>query len=326
MNIGHSDVRELKVTKKWETTKPLPGAITVNLYRTVSGGDQTPVLVGSETMTPDKEGNWNLTFTNLPTQDNSGKTYEYSVEEADAGDYVSVVEGNMDDGFTITNKDREQPKVREEKTTGSLKLTKISVGHETPEDAEFTITGPGNYRKVIRYSEFTNGEFTLNGLAAGTYSIEESNAEVEDYSWTVTGTDSAEVRSSSANPAGITLTNHYEPNGEIGTPDEPTPEPSATPTPEPSDTPAPGPSVTPTPGPSDTPRLGSSDTPTPKPSGTSQTKTVAAHGVETPEAQKTLTSDAPKTGDTVNVLIFILAFIAAGVILTAVLVYRKKRK
>lgn len=107
VNIGHSDTRELKVTKKWETKKELPESITVNLFRTVAGSDQKPVHVGHEIIKPDKDGKWSLIFTNLPEKDSSGRKYEYSVEEAASGDYISQVEGNMDDGFVITNRDQE---------------------------------------------------------------------------------------------------------------------------------------------------------------------------------------------------------------------------
>jgi LPXTG-motif cell wall-anchored protein len=204
VNVGQEDTRELTVTKKWETQNALPESITVDLYRTVSGSDETPVLIGSETIKPDEDGNWNLTFINLPKQDNSGRTYEYSVKEETPDAFVSEVEGSMDDGFTIINRDR--------KVTGSLKLIKVSNGHATPDDAEFTITGPDNYQKVVKYSEFENGSITLDDLAEGTYTVKESNADVSGYSLTVTGSDSAEVTSDSETPAEITLTNQYVPD------------------------------------------------------------------------------------------------------------------
>ncbi|MGN1388558.1 MAG: Cna B-type domain-containing protein [Bulleidia sp.] len=214
VNIGHSDTRELNVTKKWETENPLPESITVDLYRTVSGSDETPVLIGSEIMKPDEDGNWNLTLENLPEQDNSGRTYEYSVEEETSGAYISEIEGSMDDGFIITNRDR--------KNDGSLKLTKISSGHATPEDAVFTITGPDDYQKIIRYSELIDGSITLEGLAEGTYTVRESNAEVSGYTLTVAGSESAEVKNDSENPAEITLTNQYVPDGKKETHEEKT--------------------------------------------------------------------------------------------------------
>lgn len=186
----------------------------MDLYRTVSGSDETPVLVGSESMTPDENGNWNLTFENLPIQDNYGRTYEYSMEEEASDAYVSEIEGSMDDGFTITNRDR--------KNEGVLKLTKISEGHETPEDALFTITGPDDYQKVIRYSELENGSITLEGLAEGTYTVKESNAEVSSYTLMVTVTESAEVKNDAENPAEIILTNQYVPDDRKETPEDKT--------------------------------------------------------------------------------------------------------
>jgi len=147
VNIGRSDTRDITVTKTWETKKTLPESITVDLMRTSAGSDEA-VRIGSETITPDADGGWNLTFTNLPEKDNAGNLYEYTVKEEPLAGYVSTVEGNMDVGFTITNRDRIEQKIL--KITGSLTLTKISNGKETPANAVFTITGPNNYEKVIR--------------------------------------------------------------------------------------------------------------------------------------------------------------------------------
>lgn len=252
VNIGNSDTRDLKVTKKWETKKELPSSITVDLYRTVSGSDETPVMIGSETIKPDEDGNWELTFTNLPKHDNSGDTYEYSVKEETSSAYVSEVEGNMDDGFVITNRDRVEYKIKV-KVTGSLKLTKISSGHETPADTRFTITGPDNYKKVIKYSELENGSITLDGLAEGTYLVKESGADVSGYSLTVTGSAIAEVEGGSDDPAEVTLTNKYVPDS------------------------------------------------------------------------RTKSSDAPKTGDPMNLYVCLLAFAAACAILIVVLRLRKRQ-
>ena len=114
----------------------------------------------------------------------------------------------MNDGFTITNCDRIEQKVF--KITGSLTLTKISNGKETPANAVFTITGPNNYEKVIKYSELTNGSITLTGQATGIYTVTKSNASISGYTLTVTGETTTTVTTEST--ANITLTNTYVPD------------------------------------------------------------------------------------------------------------------
>jgi hypothetical protein len=95
-------------------------------------------------------------------------------------------------------------------STGSLKLTKISNGHDTPGDAEFTITGPDNYGKTVKYSELTDGSITISGLSVGAYTVTESKADIAGYTLTVTGGTTAEVTKYST--ADISLTNTYTPN------------------------------------------------------------------------------------------------------------------
>ena len=42
--------------------------------RTCAGNDEE-VRIGSETITPDADSNWNLIFTNLPEKDNARNLY-----------------------------------------------------------------------------------------------------------------------------------------------------------------------------------------------------------------------------------------------------------
>ena len=72
---------------------------------------------------------------------------------------------------------------------GSLKIVKTTEGGTTPADAEFTVTGPNGFSKTIKFSEFENGSYELDGLVPGEYSVKEANADVEGYSLQVTGDD-----------------------------------------------------------------------------------------------------------------------------------------
>ena len=67
------------------------------------------------------------------------------------------------------------------------------MGTTTPKDAVFTITGPNDYSKDINYSEFTDGEYVLEGLPVGEYKVVESNANVKGYTLTVTGNGSTAI-------------------------------------------------------------------------------------------------------------------------------------
>lgn len=101
---------------------------------------------------------------------------------------------------------------------GNLKLTKISNGHDTPTDAEFTVTGPDGYSHTVKYSELKDGTITLDDLPVGTYTVAESNADVEGYTLTVDGEGSVKIEKDAV--AEIKLVNSYKPNE--GTPDQPT--------------------------------------------------------------------------------------------------------
>ena len=83
----------------------------------------------------------------------------------------------------------------------SFSFTKIdgseanpSLTDEIKENIKFTITGPDDYSLVVTYKDFTNGEYEVSGLAAGTYSVKETGYDteklIENYSFV---TDSSDV-------------------------------------------------------------------------------------------------------------------------------------
>ncbi|MSS20395.1 SpaA isopeptide-forming pilin-related protein [Pseudoramibacter porci] len=93
--------------------------------------------------------------------------------------------------------------------TGSLKLTKISEGHETPENATFTITKEGETKPTatVTYRQMEGkGSFTVD-LPIGTYNVKESGADVDGYTLKVDGTTTATVETGKT--AEISLTNTY---------------------------------------------------------------------------------------------------------------------
>ena len=95
--------------------------------------------------------------------------------------------------------------------TGSLKLTKTSTGHDTPDNATFTITKQGETQPAatVKYEQIKdgNGSYTVENLPIGTYTVKESGADVDGYTLQVDGTKTATVETSKT--AEISLTNTY---------------------------------------------------------------------------------------------------------------------
>lgn len=104
------DTTQVTVTKKWaddnDRDGKRPDEITVQLLKK-DGDKWVEVKDQTATIKPDAEGNWtSYTFTALPKNEN-GKPIEYSVKEvldADTDElYDSILTGDMENGFTITN-------------------------------------------------------------------------------------------------------------------------------------------------------------------------------------------------------------------------------
>lgn len=107
VNIGTSDTTEVAVDKTWDDAENAmgsrPESVIVELYRAVKDSKDDPVYLGFETMHPDDEGNWSLTFKNLPKTDSDKNEYVYSVKERLVDGYTAGVVGDQAAGFTITN-------------------------------------------------------------------------------------------------------------------------------------------------------------------------------------------------------------------------------
>lgn len=105
VNIGKSDVTEVAVHKTWEDggNADRPRSVAVELYRTVEGAAGEPVYVGYETIRPDDNDAWELTFKNLPKTDANDNEYVYSVKERAIDGYAATVTGSQEGGFEIKN-------------------------------------------------------------------------------------------------------------------------------------------------------------------------------------------------------------------------------
>ena len=146
-----------------------------------------------KTVRLDDNNNWKYEFKELDKYE-EGRAIEYTIREDGVKGYITEIEG-----YTITNRE----------IVGRLEITKVSKGERTPEDTEFIVTGPDGYRKEIRYSEFKDGKYTLEGLKLGEYRVVESQGEIDGYVLRVEGNDTVvEIREESTTKA-IEIENNY---------------------------------------------------------------------------------------------------------------------
>ncbi len=92
-----------------------PGSITVHLLAdgeevddislTAGGWWRSFVALfgGDQTVTPDADGNWNFSFTDLPKYRDGGVEIAYTVAEDAVDGYTATIEGDAEAGFEITN-------------------------------------------------------------------------------------------------------------------------------------------------------------------------------------------------------------------------------
>lgn len=69
---------------------------------------------------------------------------------------------------------------------GSLTVKKVSENKETPADTRFNITGPDGFSDTVYYRDMVNGEYKIEKLALGTYTIQEVLPSGEGGKWDVT--------------------------------------------------------------------------------------------------------------------------------------------
>lgn len=104
VNMGDRDIINIKVKKIWEADDPntRPKNITVELYRKNEENSETPIYIGSETIS-EINGEWDLSFNYLPKNDENDNPYLYFIKERPIEGYYTTIKGDQKEGFTIVN-------------------------------------------------------------------------------------------------------------------------------------------------------------------------------------------------------------------------------
>jgi len=187
----------ITVSKKWvdlsDAYETRPKSIQVQLYADDNAYGEPVTLTGSSEMP------WSYTWTTLDKTHN-GKDINYTVKEVNVpnGYLNSVKVGEKSNDYVIENT----------RTTGNLIIKKSFDGDNITEDDKnnltFEVKGPNNYDEVFKYgTDFDkDGTLTIKNLAAGDYTVTETNPNINGYDVTVTtsvNNESGSTASVSAN-------------------------------------------------------------------------------------------------------------------------------
>jgi len=181
----------IEVEKIWKIAGELPNSIQVQLVQIYTDadnnsyeldeGDYELMPVGTQTtvtLIPDENGKWSYKWNNLPTKDNRGGWYSYTVREiSNPGanitvDYSDQGKGIVTGKITITNIEPGALTIKKKVTVNGQPTT----GTEADGVYTFNILDEnGNIVKTVSLT-ITNGvagELVVDGLAAGDYTVRE---------------------------------------------------------------------------------------------------------------------------------------------------------
>ncbi len=138
----------------------------------------------------------------------SGSPANYTLENNYNSQTVEVKQAANASSVTITNTYKYSP------NTGSLTIAKAVVGggdEATSKVYTFDVTGPNDYSKTVAITG--NTSVTLTGLALGTYTVTERDANIEGYKLDTTVEGNATV--TAGGTAEVTVTNTYTELGKL---------------------------------------------------------------------------------------------------------------
>lgn len=197
--------RELKkpvrvgVRKAWNgTPDEYAKAIRVKLYAAWNDGARSGYPVAYGELNADNE--WNYTFENIPYMEEDLQALGLTDDQIKNWENFFVVEvlgeglPEFDEECGKIEKVSDEEDLFEIHLTNTMKsgtliLHKDILGEfngtdkeKVEENLSFTVTGPYGFERVIPYSSFTNGTYTLENVPVGEYTVTESGEELADYS------------------------------------------------------------------------------------------------------------------------------------------------
>lgn len=164
---------DIHVRKVWVG----PSAESVTVY--LKEGDEAVKSIALS-----EENNWQYTFTDLDEYDSNGEIIQYSVEEEDIDGYSSLISGDAEEGFIITNINSETISVPVTKNWVGEVLDKVTVrvlADDGSEAGSSILTAEKNWKYVFedlpKYSPEDGHEIV--------YTVKEDS--VEGYTTSISG-------------------------------------------------------------------------------------------------------------------------------------------
>ena len=157
----------------------------------------------------------------------------YTVNTAVGSELEITASGDIEQGnYTVTYQHGKLTVVAAPVTTGTLKVTKEVQGENLtlkslPSNFQITVTGPNSYSQSFSLPENVGDSdktvtWTISGLPAGEYTVSESNAGVDGYTYTTTYNNVAATQDNSATvtvkkgeSSTMTVTNTYTKNATV---------------------------------------------------------------------------------------------------------------
>ena len=181
------------VTKKW--LGKAASSVTIQLL----ANDQV-----KETVTLPKDNKWTYTFTNLDKYDANGQEIKYTVKEVAIAGYESKVEGDVANGFTITNYNTEKITIPVKKNwVGPRKEVTVILYADGTERGRLSLNSGNNwsseFKDLPKYSQENGREivYTIKELKIEGYQtdiVKNDNTDVtKGFTITNTNTETVEV-------------------------------------------------------------------------------------------------------------------------------------
>ena len=106
VNKYSTEKRDISVQKEWDDkeniSKKRPDVVLINLYSYLDNIEEKELVATVEVTAETGENGWGYTFYDLPKYDH-GQLIHYTIDEVELEDYFYVLDGDMDEGFSLIN-------------------------------------------------------------------------------------------------------------------------------------------------------------------------------------------------------------------------------